>query len=182
MKKIFALLMVLPLVAVMISGCEKEKEDPSVTLGAQSNTTIPGFYSVSLDKTYTMSQAADNSASIDIFCFYEAETGNNIALASPGSGIRDIFTGDDIPDNWTTKNTTYFFLTTLTQTQFEAVQNGDALIETSFDSENARKKAKDVQVGQVWAFKTQDETYGLILATAVTQGADGTVTFLVKTR
>ena len=182
MKKIFALLMVLPLVAVMISGCEKEKEDPSVTLGAQSSTTIPGFYSVSLDKTYTMSQAADNSASIDIFCFYEAETGNNIALASPGSGITGIFTGEDMPDNWTTKNTTFFFLTALTQAQFEAVQEGDALIETSHDSANARRKAKDVQVGQVWSFKTQSGTYGLLLATAVTQGATGSVTFLVKTK
>ncbi len=182
MKAKFALLMVLPLVAVMMSGCEKEKEDPSVTLGAQGNTTVPGFYSVALDKTYTMSQAAASTASIDIFCFYEAESGNNIALASPGSGIDGIFTGDDMPDNWTTKNTTYFFLTALTQTQFEAVQNGDALIETSFDSANGRRKAKDVQVGQVWSFKTQSGTYGLLLATAVTQGTSGSVTFLVKTK
>lgn len=182
MRTRFALLLILPLVAIMISGCEKEKEDPSVTLGAQANATIPGFYSVSLDKTYTMSQAADNEVAIDMFCFYEAETGNNIALASPGSGIRDIFTGDNIPDNWVTKNTTYFFQTTLTATQFEAVQDGDVLIETSFDIENARKKAKDVQVGQVWAFRTQNGTYGLILATAVTQGTDGTVTFKVRTK
>lgn len=182
MKARFALLMILPVVAVIMSGCEKEKEDPSVKLGAQANTTIPGFYSVSLDKTYTMSQAADNSESIDIFCFYEAETGNNIALASPGSGITGIFTGEDMPDNWSIKNTTFFFMTALTQAQFEAVQNGDALIETSFDSANGRKKAKDVQVGQVWSFKTQSGTYGLLLATAVTQGANGTVTFLVKTK
>ncbi|MCU0459797.1 MAG: hypothetical protein MUE37_12010 [Bacteroidales bacterium] len=182
MKTRFALLMILPLFAVMVSGCEKEKEDPSVTLGAQANTTIPGFYSLAENKTYTMSQAANKPEVIDIFCFFEAETGNNIALASPGSGIRDIFTGDDMPDNWSTKNTTYFFQTMLTQVQFEAVQDGDALIETSFDSDNARKKAKDVQVGQVWAFKTQGGTYGLLLASAVTQGEDGSVTFLVKTK
>lgn len=182
MKARFSLLMILPVAVLLMSGCEKDKEDPSVKLGAQANTTVPGFYSVSLDKTYTMSQAADNSASIDIFCFYEAETGNNIALASPGSGITGVFTGEDIPDNWSTKNTTYFFLTALTQAQFEAVQNGDALIETSFDSANGRRKAKDVQVGQVWSFKTQSGTYGLLLATAVTQGANGSVTFLVKTR
>jgi hypothetical protein len=41
MKARFALLVLLPLVAVMISGCEKEKEDPSVTLGAQANTQYP---------------------------------------------------------------------------------------------------------------------------------------------
>lgn len=182
MKVRFAHLILLPLAGLLISGCEKEKEDPSITLGAQENTTVPGFYSVSLDKTYTMSQAADNAADVDIFCFYEAETGNNIALASPGSGITDIFTGDDMPDNWTVKNTTYFFQTALTATQFEAVQNGDALIETSFDADNARRKAKDVLVGQVWAFRTQDGTYGLLNVTAVTQGTNGTVTFLVRTK
>lgn len=174
--------MILALVAVMISGCEKEKEDPSVTLGAQANATVPGFYSVSLDKTYTMSQAAANAGVIDILCFYEAEGGNNISLASPGSGIKGIFTGDDRPDTWSTKNTTFFFLTALTASQFEAVQDGDALIETSFDADNGRKKAKDVQVGQVWAFRTQDGTYGLLLATAVTQGTDGTVTFKLRTK
>lgn len=182
MKKVFAILMLLPLMAAMITGCEKEPEDISITLGAQSNPTVPGFYSVAQNKTYTMSQAADNPGVIDILCFYEAETGNNIALASPGSGIRDIFTGDDMPDNWTIKNTTYFFQTTLTADQFDSVQDGDALIETSFDSENARKKAKDVQVGQVWAFRTEDGTYGLLHATAVEQGINGTVTFLVRTK
>jgi len=174
--------MILALVAVMISGCEKEKEDPSVTLGAQANATVPGFYSVSLDKTYTMSQAAASPGVIDILCFYEAEGGNNISLASPGSGIKEIFTGDDRPDTWSIKNTTFFFQTALTASQFEAVQDGDALIETSFDADNGRKKAKDVQVGQVWAFKTQDGTYGLLLATAVTQGTDGTVTFKLRTK
>jgi hypothetical protein len=182
MKLRFAFLMLLPVAAVIFSGCEEEKEDPSVTLGAQANATVPGFYSVSLDKRYTMSQAADNSGAIDIFCFFEAETGNNIALASPGSGITDIFSGDDMPENWTEKNTTFFFLTSLTAAQFESVQDGDALIETSFDADNARRKAKDVQTGSVWAFKTQDGTYGLLHATAVTQGTNGTVTFLVRTK
>lgn len=174
--------MLLPLASLIFPGCEEEKEDPSVILGAQANATVPGFYSVSMDKRYTMAQAAVNSGAIDIFCFYEAETGNNIALASPGSGITDIFSGDDMPENWTVKNTTFFFLTSLTAAQFESVQNGDALIETSFDADNARRKAKDVQAGSVWAFKTEDGTYGLLLVTAVTQGTNGTVTFLVRTK
>ena len=113
MRRRFVILILLPLMAAVITGCEKEPEDRSIMLGAQSNPTVPGFYSVGQNKTYTMSQAADNPGVIDILCFYEAETGNNMALASPGSGIRDIFTGDDMPDNWTVKNTTYFFQTTL---------------------------------------------------------------------
>ena len=69
MKTRFALFMILPLAAIMISGCEKEKEEPSVTLGAQSNTTVPGYYSLTDNKTYTMSQAADNADAIDISVF-----------------------------------------------------------------------------------------------------------------
>jgi hypothetical protein len=182
MKTRFALVTALSLAVVLMSGCENEKEDPGVALGAQSNTDLPGFYAVGENSTYTMSQAADSPGLIDIFCFYEAETGNNIALAAPGTGITGIFTGDDAPENWTIKNTTFFFQTTLTEEQFNAVQNGDMLIETSFDSENARRKAKDLQAGQVWSFHTEDDIYGLLLVSVVNQGANGSVTFFVKTK
>lgn len=184
MKRKLALVMMLPLAALLLSGCEKDnnKEDISVTLGAQSNATVPGFYAVGGNKTYTIVQAAADPDNIDIFCFYEAASDNNICLASPGSGIKDIFTDVNKPDSWSTKNLTFFFQTTLTADQFNAVQNGDSLIETSYDSDNARKKAKDIQVGHVWSFLTADGIHGLLLVTAVSQGINGSVTFTVKTK
>lgn len=184
MKRRFALLMILPVIAVLLTGCEKNRDDEvlPVTLGAQDNGTIPGFYSIGEDKTYTMSQAAASQDKIDLFCFYEADKDNNVCLASAGSGIKGIFEGDDSPSNWTTQRLTNFFLTTLTSSQFESVQEGDALIESSFNSEDSRKKAKDVQPGDVWAIKSDDGVYGLVHVTAVTQGAGGSVTFYLKTR
>jgi len=80
---------------IALSSCEKEEKDTKVvaTIGAQSNTTTGGFYSVSKNKVYTQAEAFADQASVDILCFYEAEGGNNVALASPGSGITGIFTG-----------------------------------------------------------------------------------------
>ena len=183
MKTRFTFLMTITLALLMTTGCEKPVEDAAaVTLGAQENTTLPGFYSVSKKKTYTMSQAADSQNDIDLLCFFEEYKDNNVCLASPGSGIKEIFTGDDMPDNWEVKNLTTFCQTSFTAEQFKSVQNGDQLIETSFDPENNNKKAKDVKAGDVWAIRTEGGIYGLIHITAVTQGEDGSVTFEIKTR
>ena len=182
MKKLFYFFMVLMTVTFFITSCDNddEPEVKKATLGAQDNTVYGGFYSVSENKVYMMDAAAQNQAVIDILCFYEAEGGNNIAIASPGTGISGIFSGSDAPENWTTQNTTYFTKTTLTVAQFDALEETDDLIVTSFDAENAFRKAKDLKVDDIYSFKTQAEAYGLLKVTAVVQGADGTVTYEVK--
>ncbi len=166
------------------TACEEKEEvtETKVTLGAQENTATDGFYAVSENKTYTMAEAGDDQTNVDIFCFYElTETVlNYTCLASPGSNITGIFTGEDAPENWATTNVTMFYQTTLTADQFDAVQQEDALLYSSFVSADARKKAKDVQVDQVWSFKTSDDYYGLIKITAVNHGNDGTVSFEMK--
>lgn len=185
MKSVFTILPVILVFAFAATSCDKIEElgYVKVTLGAQDNTTDDGFYAVEENATYTMAEAADNQAVIDIFCFFEGgDTGNNIALASPGTGITGIFTGDDAPETWTTQNTTFFFLTALTEQDYSSVQEGDDLIVSSFDSENARRKAKDLQPGQVWSVLTDDGFYGLLYVTSVTQGAEGKATFLLKTK
>lgn len=179
--KILSLIVLVSLLFAFAS-CEKKDEVKviSVNLGAQASTTVDGFYAVGEDKTYTMAEACPDSLVIDIFCFYEASTGNNIALASPGSGITGIFTGETAPEFWKHKNLTMFNITTLTAAQFDAIQDGDEIIATSYDAVNARKKAKDVQVDQVWAFHTEDGYFGLIKIKTVTQGTDGSVLFELK--
>lgn len=184
MKTKLTLIMGLTLAVIMLSGCEKDevKVDKSVTLGAQLNATVPGFYAVGENKTYTIAQAAADQGKIDLLCFFETVKDNNTCIASPGSGIKAIFTTDDKPDNWIIQNLTRFCQTTLTVAQFNAVQNGDMLIETSYDSENSNKKAKDVKVDDVWSFLTADNIHGLILVTDVKQGDNGYVTFKLKTK
>jgi len=184
MKNKLMLLLAVAAMTMMSTSCDKIKELDIVylTLGAQGNTLKDGFLAVGEEKTYTMAEATDNQSVIDIFCFYEGgDSGNNIALASPGTGITGIFTGEDAPETWANQNTTYFILTSLTEEEFTALQEYDALIVSSFDELNARRKAKDLKAGDVWSFHTEDGYFGLLLVTNVVQGAQGKVTFTMKT-
>jgi hypothetical protein len=167
----------------VIYSCDNGDDTPvvkKVMIGAQDNTTVGGFYSVSENKVYTQDQAYQNQAAIDIFCFYEASTGNNIAIASPGSNITGIFTGTSSVENWTTKNTTHFNKTTLTVEQFDALAETDQLIETSFDTANNFRKAKDLKIDDIYAFQVEAGTYGLFKVTEVAQDSIGSVSFEVK--
>jgi len=157
-------------------------EKKIVTLGAQSNTTTPGFLSVSENTTYSFNDAFNHQAAVDIFCFYEV--GNDIALASPGSNITGIFGGTETdPANWTTKNTTLFNqVTSISTAQFDTIPDGDAAIQTYYSADAARKKAKLLVKDNIYAFKTQNETYGLLKVIDVSVGADGFVKFEYKTK
>lgn len=168
-------------VSMAFTSCDKDDSSPkknTVKLGAQENTTIGGFYSFSEKKVYTMELASANQAKIDLLCFYEE--GNDIALASPGSNITGIFTGDYSVELWETKNTTRFCLSALTVAEFDAIKDGDATIETQFNTEENFRKAKLLKVGDIYAFQTQDARFGLLKVTAVTQGATGTLEFEYK--
>ncbi len=174
--------MVLMSVSFFVVSCDKDDEPETkvVKIGAQGNTTYGGFYSVAENKVYTMDEGFQNQAAIDILCFYEAENGNNIAIASPGSNITGIFTGASSVENWTTTNTTYFTETTLTVAQFDALEETDQLIVTSYDTANAFRKAKDLAIDEIFAFKTQADIYGIFKVTEVVHFTTGLVEFEVK--
>ena len=120
-KTLFTNLVLISMFLISIVACKKTDDtvtsDPvitpkptstTVTMGAQFNTTYGGFYSVGTKTSYTMNSAFQNQSAIDLLCFYEAASGNNITVASPGSNITGIFTGTSSVENWTTKKTTRF--------------------------------------------------------------------------
>lgn len=156
----------------------------AATLGAQNNATVPSFVSFTngTQTLYTQAQAFQHQADIDMFCFYENDPPSHVnlmTLAAPGSNITGIFTGSTSPDNYTTKNVSFFVKTTLTAAMFDAVQN-DAVILASFDTENDFKKAKLLTVGDVYCFKLQSGKYGLLKVTAVDGTDAGTLGIVVK--
>lgn len=169
------------------TGCKKDDSEPEknmAKIGAQTNATYGGFLSISEKKVYTQADAAVNQAAIDILCFYEEASDNFIALAAPGSNISGIFTGETAPEFWTTLNQTYFTLpaTDITVAQFDLLVDGDAVIEGYFNAEqtSGNRKAKNMQVDDIWAFKTAAGTFGVLKVTAVEQGATGYVEFEYK--
>lgn len=154
-----------------------------LVLGAQNNTAVKGFisYSNSAATSYTQDVAFNHQEDIDMFLFYENTPShvNLMTLAAPGSNITGIFTGTSAPENYTTKNVTYFCNTELTATAFDLVNN-DALILASFDINNKFKKAKLLTIGDVYAFKLQSGKFGLLKVTNVNGEEDGTLEFDVK--
>lgn len=155
----------------------------SLTIGAQNNTTEKGFlsFSNSAASLYTQDEAFNHQADIDMFLFYEntASHVNLMTLAAPGSNISGIFTGATAPDQYTTKNITFFVKTSLTAAQFDAVQN-DAIILASYDPNNQFKKAKLLTVGEVYAFKLASGKFGLYKVVSTQGVEDGTLEIAVK--
>ncbi|NTW26088.1 MAG: hypothetical protein HGA37_15425, partial [Lentimicrobium sp.] len=96
-----------------------------------------------------------------------------------GAGITGIFTGASSPDNYTTKNLTWFVKTALTAAQFDAVQN-DAIVIDAFDTENDFRKAKVLTAGDVYSFKLQNGKYGLLKVIAVNGEQTGSLEIAVK--
>jgi len=154
-----------------------------LSLGAQNNPTSKGFlsYSNAAASTYTQDEAFNHQADIDMFLFYENTTShvNLMTLAAPGSNITGIFTGASAPENYSTKNVTYFCKTGLTSSAFDLVTN-DAVILASFDPNNKFKKAKLLTIGDVYAFKLQSGKYGLLKITNVDGEEAGSIEFDVK--
>ena len=187
MKKfIYFLLFALATNTIFIA-CDKDdkKESPfkTVTLGAQKNTEIKGFLSITDNKKYDTETAFNNQAAIDIYCFYE-EGRNDIALASPGSGIKGVFSGDKAPEKWKTVHTTRFFNLegVLSVAQFESLNEDNALIKTIYNADEAYRKAKKLEKNNLYAFKTENNIYGILKVNSVTQGEKGSVefTYIIK--
>jgi hypothetical protein len=170
----------------IIASCKKDDNDSKliVKMGAQSNTTIGAFYSIGMNKVYTQAQAYANQDTIDMLCFYElTETSfNYTTIASPGSGISGIFTGDDAPANWTTAKTTRYCVpaATITVEEFDNLEQNDAVIPTYYNADVAYRKEKNLAVDDIYAFKTQDGIYGLLKVVEVVAEADGYVQFELK--
>ena len=175
-----------------MASCSKDDDnEPTkiiVTMGAQSNATIGSFYSIGQNKVSTQTLAFASQDTIDFLCFYEHDVVNNrindISLASPGSNITGIFTGDTKPDTWTTKNLTKFQapVPAITVEEFDLLDQNDATIESYFDNTvtSGNKKAKVLVAGNIYAFKNHNNVYGLLKVIEVVQGADGSVKFELK--
>jgi hypothetical protein len=189
-SKFFKFLLMSFIALLAFASCKKDDNTPSkiiVKMGAQSNTTAGAFYSIGQNKVYTQDLASTSQDTIDLLCFYENVAPsriNNITLSSVGANITGIFTGTSTPDNWTTKRLTTFTLpsTAITTAEFDLIKQSDAVIASYYDNSvtTGNKKAKDLKVDDIYAFKTHDNIYGLFKVITVVEGADGYVEFELK--
>jgi len=128
----------------------------NVQLGSW-NDDIGSFYSAKENTIFTVPQAFDNQAKVDLIFYKGVQNANTISAPDDA----DLAT---IPSfniaNWTTKNQTRFVLTSMTAAEFDAI--GEYYMFTEFEGNAGASKVINLEDGAVVQFRTQDGSYGLI--------------------
>ncbi|MBW6458996.1 MAG: hypothetical protein K0B08_00335 [Bacteroidales bacterium] len=145
-------------------------------LGSYQNPTGSSFASIN-GNVYTMAQAFANQAIIDFLYWWGAS-----ALATIGAPDDEnanlVYTGVNGLPNWAIKNATRFKTTTVTATEFDALDDGASIIDAATGSDQTR--IGSLAVGNVIAFKTVTGKHGLIKVVNINDGAAGDITIDVK--
>ena len=70
----------------------------------------------------------------------------------------------------------------LSVAQFESLNEDNALIKTIYNADEAYRKAKKLEKNNLYAFKTENNIYGILKVNSVTQGEKGSVefTYIIK--
>jgi len=150
----------------------------NITLGAQNNTQAGSFFSFSDESVYTLEQAFNNQQLVDIsYCYY---TESESTLSSPNDNdAPSVFTGTYGISNWQYRNEARYNITSLTSLDFDNVLN-DSLLIASYDVVGAKRKGKNIETGQVWAFRIQSGKIGLIEVGNIETGTGGNAALKIK--
>ncbi|MBN1599400.1 MAG: hypothetical protein JW894_13990 [Bacteroidales bacterium] len=150
-------------------------EFTAILLGAQENVAAPSCASLETGETYSISGgvAADNSEEVDIVHYNEAR---DVALYSPSNSDIQAVTLYGIL-GWDIKNETLLSTTSISASEFEA-------IETDLDLDEITTPSDDVVgslgVDDVIVFETAGGKRGVFIVTDLVDATDGSVTIHVK--
>ena len=148
-----------------------------IILGAQSNNSHGGCFSLYDKLVYFINEAYNNQEIIDMIYYYGED---DQTIASPGANIEDgIFQEEYIPNNWLYRNTTRFINTSMIAEEFNHIQN-DSILLVSYVEGEGKRKAKNLETGDIYSFKTQDAKYGIFLVTEILGSESGTVKIDIK--
>lgn len=153
----------------------------NISMGGQTNSTIGSFFNYTSQQTMFLSDANNNPASVD-FIYYSGTTNLQTFCAPDDAQVTQIFASIA---NWSVRNNTRFRKTTLTATDFDAINDGDP--STAIDNQattnvtSLASLANKLKVGDVIVFITAGgQEFGLIKVTAVNGSASGDVKFDIK--
>jgi hypothetical protein len=146
-------------------------------LGSWDNDTGSSFASVD-GIVYKLNEAFINQSKIDFMYWWGQST--SATIGSPNDeNADDVFnTGQYALDNWDTLNDTKFKTTSVTATDFDAIQTAAECISLANGANQTRigGLVKD----QVIAFITVTGKHGLIRANSIVTGSAGSITIDVK--
>jgi len=132
---------------------------PSVVMGAQENSGIGSFYSLSEEVVYTQDEAYNNQDKTDLLYFYDLLESDENTVSSPGANIDvSVFPGSMGLENWTTRRTTRFvYQDAVSIADFEGCTNDSLILEHTFIYSSGKRKAKNLQPGDIYSFILNDD-------------------------
>ncbi len=154
----------------------------SKILGAQNNS-IGSFLSFTNASVYNLNLAFAIQSNIDFLSYFSQTEGS--VITSPAGVENGIFAGEQAPENWSIKNSTNFCPTTLTNVQFESMTN-DELIIASYNQASAIQRAINLNVGDIYTFKTNTDVaespskLGVFMVVDKNEGEDGFIELKIK--
>ncbi len=152
---------------------------PSVEIGAQ-NQPDGSFFSLSEEAVYTLEEAFLNQDVIDLCYYYDFIDTDEHTIASPGASIdTSVFPGESGLDSWINRRTTRFKHADITSAEFEGSTN-DSLLIVAYGQSDGKRKAKNLQSGNIFSFKNEDGKMGLFLVNSVSGTDEGTINISIK--
>lgn len=148
----------------------------NVVLKAQGVADGQGFMSLANGSLFTLEGAAANQSSINLVYYYDTVESDANTITSPGANIdNSIIAG---LSGWSTRNTTRFIAKTMTQEEFEGINSVLTLVDAYPTTGN--RKAKNLKVGDVYAFKDEARNkFGMFRVYSLEGETQGQITISV---
>jgi hypothetical protein len=155
---------------------------PSLTLGAQNHPSNGSFCSLPDGRVFSTAEAFNNQRLINLAYYFDRLESDQNTIASPGANIDEsTFPGPQGLAAWTVRNTTRFeYLESVSTAEFDRCRNDSLILANTFEFESGKRKAKNLQNGQIYAFVTDKGLKGLFRVISVEGGDTGTIRISMK--
>ena len=157
----------------------------NVQLGAQNNSSVGGFFSLSTGNVYTLEEGYNNQELINLVYYYDNYTDKleESIVASPGANIEDvIFTGEYALLDWQVRNSTRFSRSQpdISSVEFDNAQNDSILIANTFYYPNGGRKTKFLESGDIYIFVLEDNRTGMFKVVSTSGTTSGDIIIDIK--
>ncbi|MDX9846783.1 MAG: hypothetical protein RBT74_07375 [Tenuifilaceae bacterium] len=148
----------------------------NVVLKAQGVEDGQGFISLANGSLFTLEGARANQGIINMVYYYDTVESDANTISSPGANIdNSIIAG---LSDWITRNTSRFIAKEMTQEEFEEINSVLFLVDAYPTTGN--RKAKNLKVGDVFAFKDEARNkFGMFRVYGVEGETQGQITISV---
>lgn len=151
----------------------------NITLGAQ-NSEIASFFSLEQYTSFILSDAFLNQEMIDLCYYYDFIDTDQNTIASPGASIDgSVYPGEYGLNNWNTRRTSRFKVANISEEDFLNATN-DSLLITAHGQSDGKRKAKNLQSGDLFAFKNENGKKGIFMVNNINGKDEGSINISIK--